>query len=94
MTALPECPVAWCDESGTFHAIHRRYVRSIQLLDGDVRTVSVAVAVAALDHADRRLELILTGTFTETVIELTLDDGRSLGDALAHATRRHGTDTR
>ena len=94
MTAPTECPVAWCDESGTFHAIHRRYVRSIQLLDGDVRTVSVAVAVAALDHADRRLELILSGTFTETVIELTLDDGRSLGNALVSAARHHRGDTR
>lgn len=92
MTAPTECPVAWCDEADTFHAIHRRYVRSIQFSGGEVS--AVAVTVAAIDRTDRHLELIFTGTFTETVIELTFGDGRSLGEALSLAARQHGRETR
>lgn len=92
MTAPTECPVAWCDESGTFHTIHRRYVRSIQFSGGEVS--AIPVAVAAIERTDRHLELILTGTFAETVIELTLGDGRSLGEALSRAAIQRGRDTR
>ncbi|HEY9408097.1 MAG TPA: hypothetical protein VIP77_00830 [Jiangellaceae bacterium] len=88
MTTEPnQCPITWCDESG-IHPIHRCLLRVVALGGIDVR--AVGVSVAGVDAATRHVELTLSTAWSDTMVDLTMNEGRRLGGALVDAARRFG----
>lgn len=88
-TTIPgrgECPVKWCDESDAPHTTHRRYVETMLVSHETVHAVGVNVAGVGRKPSD--IEVTLSNNYTETVLRLTLAEGRKLGDALISAVRR------
>jgi hypothetical protein len=90
-----ECPVRWCDETGT-HAVHRRYVASVKGGERGAGLVGVNIAQRVQPRASVCVELTVTTPWASTAGYLLAascapEIAASLTEAAERATELGGT---
>ncbi|SDU26624.1 hypothetical protein [Jiangella alkaliphila] len=90
-----ECPVRWCDETGT-HAVHRRYVASVKGGERGAGLVGINIAQRVQPRASVGVELTVTTPWASTAGYLFAaasvpEIAAALTDAAERATELGGT---